>query len=217
MKRVWIVVLAAVIVYVMGLPGCARDQELVSIRVQPTTATFLSPDPGLQIQFSATGTYIHPPETKDITGQVTWKTDVAQLITVSGGLVTTTGVGCGIADISATLGKGTMSSQNVAIGYATVTVEDPNDPVCPGGSDNQSTLIVTPDGTGSGVITSAPGGISCPGIACGFLFDNGTTITLTATPNAGSSFGSWADCPSASGNICTVVLDGNINVRAIFN
>ena len=60
---------------VLSLPSCGHDQKLVGLQIQPQTFTFLTPDTAAKEQFKAIGTYIHPPETKDITSQVTWSVD----------------------------------------------------------------------------------------------------------------------------------------------
>jgi len=201
----------------LSLSSCAHDQELVSMSIKPATATFLSPDPNAQIVFTAFGSYIHPPETKDLTATVTWKSDVPQLITVSGGVVSPTGLGCGVANLSASLTRGSGANPNVTIAYATVTVNDSTNPDCPGnGASN--VLTVTLMGTGSGSVSSTPAGISCPAQTCGALFLTGTTVRLTATANSGSTFAGWGTgCSSTSGNVCTVILSTDTNVNVTFN
>lgn len=109
-----------------------------------------------------------------------------------------------------------------------VCINPDNDPaadVCPptwpgftvgtGGSINY-TLTVARAGTGTGTVTSSPAGISC-GATCSGSFASGTSITLTAAASSGSTFGSWTNCPSASGNTCTVSLNGTSTVTATFN
>jgi len=150
--------LTAVCAVAFFAPSCAHDRQLVGITIRPTGATFVTPAPGPQVVFTALGSYVHPPETKDITNQVTWKSDVPNLITLNNGVVSPTGV-CGITNISASSGTGTAPSGNLVIGYATVTVKDSTDPLCPGGTASQSILTVTPRGSGS--VTSSPAGINC--------------------------------------------------------
>src|SRR5439155_992377 len=53
------------------------------------------------------------------------------------------------------------------------------------------TLTVTNAGAGIGTVTSAPAGISC-GTTCAAEFPNGTAVTLTAAPAAGSAFNGWS-------------------------
>src|SRR5262249_22953278 len=43
---------------------------------------------------------------------------------------------------------------------------------------------------GTGKVTSTPAGIKC-GSLCGKAFADGTALTLTATPDAGSAFSEW--------------------------
>ena len=80
-------------------------------------------------------------------------------------------------------------------------------------------LDVTKGGTGTGTVTSAPAGISCAGDGsqCNALFPADSTVVLTASPAAGSSFASWTGCPSPSGNQCTVTMDQERTVNANFN
>ena len=211
----WFALTAACAV-ALFVPSCAHDRQLVDITIHPGGATFTTPDPASQVQFSAIGSFVHPPEKKDITSQVTWKTDIPQLITVNAGVVSPTGAGCGIADISASFDKGTAPSGNLVIAYATVTVKDPTDPLCPGGTATQAVLTVAL--TGSGTVISSPAGIDCPKTTCGAQFPKGSSVVLTATPNTGSTFVGWGvECPSPSGNTCPVVLNADTSVSATFN
>ena len=208
----------------LSLSSCGRDQKLVSIAVTPQSAIYPTPSSSY-VNFTATGTYIHPPATKNITAQVTWAADVPELLVINQngvpGQIAPNGIDCGISNISATAPEGTGGSQNIVIGYATVTVQNPQNPLCPGGSTTQGELVVTPSGTGSGTVTSAPGGISCPGTACGAQFPAGALVTLTATANAGSTFATWAGCTPVPTNPdeCTVTVPGGgvVNVTATFN
>jgi len=68
--------------------SCGLDHKLVAIEIQPAAGfNFATPDPAAQGVFTAIGTYVHPPGTADITSKVTWKTDVPQLLVVTGGVV----------------------------------------------------------------------------------------------------------------------------------
>ena len=57
-------------------------------------------------------------------------------------------------------------------------------------------VMVAKNGTGTGTVASTPAGINCGG-DCNERFPGGATVTLTATPSAGSVFTGW------SGNGCT--------------
>ena len=76
-------------------------------------------------------------------------------------------------------------------------------------------LTVQKPGTGEGTITSLPTAINC-GSNCSASFSYGTVITLTATANPSSTFTSWTGCDSVSGNVCTVTMNANITVTAMF-
>ena len=198
-----------------SLLSCGYGRRLVSIDIQPSKGfEFSSPDPASQGQFTAIGTYQHPPSTADITNQVAWKTDVPQLVTISKGVISPTGIGCGVADVSASL----TSRDNVVIAYSTVTVDDPTNALCPGGSNVLGIVSVTMAGAGANAskVVSAPAGINCPG-TCIAQFTVGTTVGLNATPAAGTTV-SWAGCTSVNLNTCSVdVLKGTASITATFN
>jgi len=203
---------------VLSLPSCGHDQKLVSLTVQPSGGfVFPVPNAGATGQYTATGTYIHPPATKDVTSQATWAVD-DNVVSIHAGLVTTNG-SCGSADVSATMPEGTGGASNIVIGYSFVTVKDPANKNCPGGSATNGELVVTPAGVGVGTVTSQPGGISCPGTTCGAQFPAGDLVTLTASPGANSSFGGWTGCTAGSNpNQCQVTILGGgiVNVTATF-
>lgn len=79
------------------------------------------------------------------------------------------------------------------------------------------TLTVTKTGTGSGTVTSSPSGINC-GTTCSAQFTRNTTVTLTATPDAGSVVQSWSGCDSVSSDQrqCTVTMTTNRTVTVTF-
>src|SRR5439155_9622629 len=54
--------------------------------------------------------------------------------------------------------------------------------------ETAKTLTLTK--VGAGTVTSSPAGIDC-GSTCAHSFTYGTTVTLTATAAAGSSFAGW--------------------------
>jgi hypothetical protein len=199
----------------LSLPSCGHDQKLVSIQIQPSSFTFLTAVEGQTEQLTALGTYIHPPATKDITSQATWTVDDG-LVTVSAGLVTTIGNGaCGGADITATAPEGTGGGGNIISGYATITLDDPTNPLCPGGG-TEATLSVQVSPIGAGTVTSLTGGINCPSGPCIAVFPVGASVGLTANPTGGGVV-TWQGCSGFSGNNCTVTIPkGGINILATF-
>jgi hypothetical protein len=80
------------------------------------------------------------------------------------------------------------------------------------------TLTVTKSGTGSGTVTSNPSGISC-GSDCSEPYTSGTSVTLTAVADAGSSFTGWSgDCSSCGTNAtCQIIMNSDKTCSAVFN
>jgi len=105
MNGKWLSIAALVVagVLLFSSSSCAHEQKLVSIAVQPAGG-FVFEGFGAQGQFTAFGTYIHPPETKDITDKVVWSLDIANFgtLTQTGQLTYTRADGCGNGVVSAT-------------------------------------------------------------------------------------------------------------------
>ncbi len=76
-------------------------------------------------------------------------------------------------------------------------------------------LDVSRAGTGSGTVTSSPAGISC-GSDCSESYASGTSVTLTASPAAGSTFAGWSGACSGTG-ACNVSMTEARSVTATFN
>jgi len=70
-------------------------------------------------------------------------------------------------------------------------------------------------GLGSGKVTSAPGGVNWPQNR-GAAFSGGSQVTLTATPNTGSTFLGWSGGGCSGTGECTVTVNGRVNVQAQF-
>lgn len=79
----------------------------------------------------------------------------------------------------------------------------------------QERVTVTPDGDGKGRITSSPAGIDC-GSVCSALFDVGSSVTLTVTPEPGYVFAGWGGACSGTEPTCTVTADAANSVTAKF-
>lgn len=83
---------------------------------------------------------------------------------------------------------------------------------------DQAQLTVQLAGTGTGTVTSMPAGIdtgATPPVTVA-NFNEGTTVTLTATPTGTSTFSGFTGCDSVEGNECTVEMTGNQSVTATF-
>src|SRR5207249_8117181 len=76
-------------------------------------------------------------------------------------------------------------------------------------------LTVSKAGTGTGTVTSTPAGITC-GVTCSASFTNGTAVTLTAAPAAGSTFSGWSGGGCSGTGTCTVTLSAATTVTATF-
>ena len=78
-------------------------------------------------------------------------------------------------------------------------------------------LTVTLPGNGSGTVTSVPSGIDC-GTTCVASYGPATMVTLTAAPDAGSTFTTWGDaCAAAGANpTCDVTMNAAVDASATF-
>ncbi len=122
---------------VLSSVSCGHDQKLVSITVAPQGTTITGA--GLNLQFTATGNYIHPPESKDLTTKVIWKSEADQIIAFldpSKPGLATSGGGCGTnLAITATVYSNPSNppAGSVVVGTALVNVAQPpgTNPNCP--------------------------------------------------------------------------------------
>jgi len=79
---------------------------------------------------------------------------------------------------------------------------------------DQFTLSVNKIGTGSGTVTSSPGGINC-GADCTESYNNGTVVALSASAAGGSNFAGWSGACTGTGS-CVVTMTVARNVTALF-
>lgn len=79
------------------------------------------------------------------------------------------------------------------------------------------TVTVAKAGTGTGAVTSNAGGINCGGV-CAAAVPDGTTLTLTAAPDAGSSFDGWGGACASAGTAttCTLTVTADAAITATF-
>ena len=79
------------------------------------------------------------------------------------------------------------------------------------------TLNVNKTGsTGTGTVTSLPAGINC-GTDCTEPYNSGTDVTLTAEPDANSTFAGWSGGGCSGTGTCTVTINSATTVTAVFN
>lgn len=76
-------------------------------------------------------------------------------------------------------------------------------------------LLVSKSGNGSGTVTSSPSGIDC-GIDCSESYDEGSQVTLTATPASGSLFAGWLGGGCSGTGACVVTMNQAKTVSAGF-
>jgi hypothetical protein len=134
----------------------------------------------------------------------------------------TTGIFAQLATVGSNITSYTDS--NVAAGttycyrvdaFNSTVISPYSNEVCATTASSQTfSLTTTKAGTGSGTVTSSPGGISC-GATCTASYNSGQVVTLTATPASGSTFAGWsgnADCSDGS-----VTMNSSMSCTATFN
>jgi uncharacterized delta-60 repeat protein len=80
-----------------------------------------------------------------------------------------------------------------------------------------NTLTVTNSGSGAGTVVSSLAGINCGIYYCSDTYVQGLPVTLTATPDPGSTLTSWSGCDSVNGNQCMVTMATDKSVIATFD
>lgn len=80
---------------------------------------------------------------------------------------------------------------------------------------DQDSVSIQLEGDGAGVVASWPSGLACSSSRCEGAFPRATTLTLSATPTAGSHFVGWTGV-CAGLQRCVVRLGEANTVRALF-
>lgn len=81
---------------------------------------------------------------------------------------------------------------------------------------NQYTITASTTDVGTGTITTDTGGIDC-GSDCTEQAGHGSSVTFTATADAGSTFIGWGgDCAGEASSVCTLSIVGDTTVSAAF-
>lgn len=191
---------------------------LTAISIIPTSQTVSTS--GETSQYIAIGTFSGvSPATQDITNSPNLKwvsSDVTVAKVNSSGLATQQGVGT-----TAITAEWVQTGSAAVTGTATFTSSA-------SGTVTLPTLAIYKVGNGaattSSTITTSPAPTPPPlncgsGTSCTGYFPLGTTVTLTVSP-AASDFGGWSsNCTPVQGSpqSCTITLNGNQAVGAIFN
>jgi hypothetical protein len=76
-------------------------------------------------------------------------------------------------------------------------------------------LTVSKTGNGSGTVTSTPAGLNC-GATCSTTFEVGTSVRLTASPAAGTTFAGWSGSGCSGTGTCTAAVNAAKSVTANF-
>ena len=90
-----------------------------------------------------------------------------------------------------------------------------NAQLAPDGTPTQHTLTAAKSGTGQGTVTSNPAGIDC-GATCSHVYADGTSVTLTASPTAGSNFTGWSGAGCSGTGSCQVTIASDQSATATF-
>ena len=193
---------------------------LVAITIIPNSQVVYSQ--GETSQYIAIGTFSGTtPLTQDITNSpnLKWISSDVSVATINAqGLATETGFGT-----TAITALWTQTGTAAITGAATFTSQVNGPAIFPslqvykvGNGATTSTATITP----SPLSTQPP--FSCgTGTGCtGYYFPLGTTVTLTVSPLPSNFGGFTSNCTPIAGNpvmSCTVILNGNQAVGAIFN
>jgi hypothetical protein len=209
-KIIAVFALLVISLVLLNFSGCARDQKLVGIQLEPNNVTFGGV--GATVQFKAIGTYIHPPQDKDVTALATWSIDSQNLVQFNSTPGNVTAINdCGTGNVTASI----QQDGNYVFGTAFVSAAGVGTSVC-----NQAVLTVVI--SGNGTVTSAPSGINCPSGACSAAFPLDSAVTLTGAPRTGATTVVWTwptgstGCQTTTQTTCSLPLDTNQTITATF-
>jgi len=115
-----LLVASLLVLPVLLVPSCAAPQRLESVMVLPSNTTLQGF--GLQVHYKAYGSFVHPPETLDISNAVTWSSSSPQIISIDNTGIATYVQGCATnLLITATY----THNGSVMVGTAALTAKDP--------------------------------------------------------------------------------------------
>jgi len=184
--------------------------QLASIQLIPSSQSVTTA--GETAQYIAIGTFTGSPTTKDVTNSVTWSSSDVKIATINSS---------GLATAVAAQGSTTIVASWTNQGTGSVITSTSTFSSQGGTGVNIPTLTIYKVGLGAanGKVKSDIGTIDCgTGAMCTGFFTSGQRVTLTASPTTG--FGGWSsNCvvDPAVLTRCSVVMDSNQTVGAIFN
>lgn len=193
---------------------------LISISIIPTSQVVYSQ--GETSQYIAIGTFSGTtPLTQDITNSPNLKwisSDITVATINSAGLATEAGFGT-----TAITAEWVQTGAATITGAATFTSQVNGPAIFPslevykvGNGSNTATATITPSPASTQPAFSCGTGTGCTG----YYFPLGTVVTLTVSPVPSNFGGFTSNCTPIAGNpvmSCTVTLNGNQAVGAIFN
>jgi len=100
---------------------------------------------------------------------------------------------------------------------ATTSVAMTGDQTCTATFSTPARLTIAMGGTGVGTVTGSSGGLSCSSGSCTVEYVPNTTVMLTATPAAGSTFQSWGGSCSGASPIVNVTVSSDHTCTVNFN
>ncbi len=111
------------------------------------------------------------------------------------------------------IGSGTLTGR-LAVGAATADPVPANNVAIVSTPVSAALLRAVVTGTGNGLLTSSPSGLSCPG-TCASLFPSNATVRLNAAASPGSVFTGWSGACTGTG-ACVITMDKAQAVTATF-
>ena len=116
---------------------------------------------------------------------------------------------------NANVNAGVTNHMKLAVADASDSAFDTAVFIESGSLSSGESLTVNKSGTGTGGVTSSPAGIDC-GATCSHQFAENTMVTLTATADAGSTFGGWSGEGCSGTGTCSVTMSQARSVTATF-
>ena len=111
------------------------------------------------------------------------------------------------------IGAGTLTGR-LAVGAATADPVPANNVAIVSTPVSAALLQAAVAGSGNGLLTSSPPGLSCPG-TCTSSFPSNATVRLNAAASPGSVFAGWAGACTGTG-ACVITMDKVQSVTATF-